>query len=72
VTGYPMVSPFMTRAFAAIGYRNIDEDHVTTPAQIGRALHAVLRPVARRALPPAAPVSLALYQCTAWTTTQSG
>jgi 2-polyprenyl-3-methyl-5-hydroxy-6-metoxy-1,4-benzoquinol methylase len=68
VTGYPMVSPFMTRAFAAIGYRNIDEDHVTTPSQISAALSSVLRPVARRALPPAAPVPLALYQCTAWTT----
>jgi hypothetical protein len=62
-----MVSPLMTRAFAAIGYRNIDEDHVTTPAQISAALSSVLRPVARRSLPPSAPVPLALYQCTSWT-----
>jgi 2-polyprenyl-3-methyl-5-hydroxy-6-metoxy-1,4-benzoquinol methylase len=67
VTGYPMVSPLMTQAFRAIGYRNIDEDHVTTPAAIARALSAVLRPVRRAAFPPAAPVRLALYQCSSWT-----
>jgi 2-polyprenyl-3-methyl-5-hydroxy-6-metoxy-1,4-benzoquinol methylase len=71
VTGYPMVSPLMTRAFAAIGYRNIDQDHVTTPARIAASLSSVLRPVARRALPPAAPVPVALYQCTTWTTQSS-
>lgn len=68
VTGYPMVNRLMTRAFAAIGYKSIDDDHVTTPAQIDAALRKVLRPVARRTLPPHAPVPLALYQCTAWTT----
>jgi hypothetical protein len=57
----------MTRAFAAIGYESIDEDHVTTPAQIDAALRRVLRPAARAAFPPAAPVNLALYQCTSWT-----
>ncbi len=67
ITGYPMVNRFMTQAFNAIGYKNIDDDHVTTPAEINAALGRVLRPVKRVALPPAAPVSLALYQCSAWT-----
>jgi hypothetical protein len=67
VTGYPMVSPLMTRAFEAIGYRGIDAHHVSPPARITAALGRVLRPKGRRAFPPAAPVDLALYQCTAWT-----
>ncbi|HEY0711426.1 MAG TPA: class I SAM-dependent methyltransferase [Polyangia bacterium] len=67
VTGYPMVSPLMTKAFAAIGYPNIDEDHVSPPARIAAALARVLQPKARAAFPPAAPVTLALYQCTSWT-----
>jgi SAM-dependent methyltransferase len=67
VTGYPMVNPLMTQAFRAIGYRAIDDDHVTTPARIGEALARVLAPVARAAFPPGAPTRLALYQCTAWT-----
>jgi 2-polyprenyl-3-methyl-5-hydroxy-6-metoxy-1,4-benzoquinol methylase len=66
ITGYPMVSPLMTRAFAAIGYPNIDEDHVSPPARIAAALARVLRPRGRAAFPPAAPVTMALYQCTAW------
>ena len=66
VTGYPMVSPLMTRAFALIGYPNIDEDHVSPPARIAAALGRVLRRRARAAFPPAAPTRLALYQCTAW------
>jgi 2-polyprenyl-3-methyl-5-hydroxy-6-metoxy-1,4-benzoquinol methylase len=67
VTGYPMVSPLMTRAFAAIGYPNIDEDHVSPPVRIVAALRRHLRPLARAAFPPAAPTRLALYQCTSWT-----
>jgi 2-polyprenyl-3-methyl-5-hydroxy-6-metoxy-1,4-benzoquinol methylase len=69
VTGYPMVSPFMTRAFSAIGFDNIDDHHVSTPAKIGDALGRVLRRVRRAAFPPAAPRDVALYQCTAWTKT---
>jgi hypothetical protein len=61
-----MVSAFMTRAFAAIGYPNIDEDHVSPPRRIAAALTKHLRPQARRAFPPMAPVDLALYQCTSW------
>jgi len=68
VAGYPMVSRLMTRAFAAIGYDRIDDHHVSPPVRIAGALGAVLKPVQRRAFPPAAPVPAALYQCTAWTT----
>lgn len=67
ITGYPMVNRLMTKAFAAIGYKTIDDDHVSPPAQIAAALGKVLRPVTRRAFPPGAPVAAALYQCSAWT-----
>jgi SAM-dependent methyltransferase len=67
VTGYPMVSPLMSRAFKAIGYSGIDDEHVSPPVRIAAALAKVLRPVARVAFPPASPVRAALYQCTAWT-----
>jgi 2-polyprenyl-3-methyl-5-hydroxy-6-metoxy-1,4-benzoquinol methylase len=67
VTGYPMVSPLMTRAFALIGYPGIDDDHVSPPTRITAALARVLQPLARAAFPPFAPTPLALYQCTAWT-----
>ena len=66
VTGYPMVSPLMSQAFALIGYANIDDDHVSPPVRIGAALAQVLRPLARAAFPPLAPTRLALYQCTSW------
>jgi hypothetical protein len=68
VTGYPMVSPLMTRAFELIGFQGIDDHHVSPPDRIAGALAEVLRPRGRRAFPPAAPVRAALYQCTAWTT----
>ncbi len=68
VTGYPMVSPLMTRAFALIGYDRIDDHHVSPPARIAAALGALLRPLRRAAFPPGAPVWAALYQCSAWTT----
>ncbi|HVR64574.1 MAG TPA: methyltransferase domain-containing protein [Polyangia bacterium] len=67
VTGYPMVSRLMTRAFELIGYHGIDDHHVSPPARISAALGRVLTPVARAAFPPGAPVALALYQCSAWT-----
>lgn len=66
VTGYPMVSPLMTRAFDLIGFRGIDDHHVSPPARIATALARVLRPLARVAFPPYAPVPAALYQCSAW------
>ena len=67
VCGYPMVNHLMTRAFEMIGYRHINDDHVSKPTQIAAALADVLRPVRRLAFPPATPVTAALYQCTAWT-----
>jgi hypothetical protein len=67
VTGYPMVSPLMSRAFDLIGYHGIDNHHVSQPTRISAALARVLQPRARVAFPPKAPVAAALYQCTAWT-----
>ena len=69
VAGYPMVSPLMCRAFAALGFAHIDDHHVSPPVRIAAALGAVLTPVERVAFPPGAPVGLALYQCSAWTKT---
>jgi 2-polyprenyl-3-methyl-5-hydroxy-6-metoxy-1,4-benzoquinol methylase len=67
VTGYPMVSRLMTHAFDLIGFRGIDNHHVSPPARIAAALGRVLIPVERVAFPPLAPVAAALYQCSAWT-----
>lgn len=67
VTGYPMVSRFMTRAFEAIGFHGIDDHHVSPPARIAAALGRALTPVKRVAFPPAAPIPAALYQCASWT-----
>jgi SAM-dependent methyltransferase len=66
VAGYPMVNGFMTKLFRSIGFGDIDAHHVTAPVTIDRALRRVLHPVRRKALPPSAPVPLALYQCTSW------
>jgi len=66
VAGYPMVNPLMASLFRAIGFGNIEDHHVTAPATIDKALRRVLRRGKRKALPALAPVSLALYQCTAW------
>ena len=67
ITGYPMVSPMMTRAFAMIGFSGIDDHHVSPPDKIAGALSRVLKQQRRAAFPPAFPVRAALYQCTAWT-----
>jgi SAM-dependent methyltransferase len=67
VCGYPMVSRMMSRAFSLIGFKGIDQHHVSAPAKIATALTAELKPIGRAAFPPAAPVAAALYQCTAWT-----
>jgi SAM-dependent methyltransferase len=67
VTGYPMVSPLMTRAFDLIGFKDIADHHVSTPSIISGALSRVLAVGRRSAFPPAAPRDLALYQCTSWT-----
>jgi SAM-dependent methyltransferase len=67
VAGYPMVHAVMNHAFSLIGFNDITEHHVSTPAVITAALSRVLQPVARAAFPPLAPVGAALYQCSAWT-----
>ena len=67
VTGYPMVSPLMTRAFDLIGFKGIDNHHVSPPARIAAALGRALKPARRVAFPPGAPVRAALYQCASWT-----
>ena len=62
VTGYPMVSPLMTRAFSLLGFEGIDNHHVSRPradrgragqrAQTGQARGLPSRqPHRRRALP---------------------
>jgi SAM-dependent methyltransferase len=66
VTGYPAVSPLMSKAFELIGFPGIDNHHVSPPAKIAAALSHVLKPVRRAAFPPATPVRVALYQCTSW------
>jgi 2-polyprenyl-3-methyl-5-hydroxy-6-metoxy-1,4-benzoquinol methylase len=66
IVGYPMVNPFMSRAFNAIGFNAIDDHHITTPIQIERSLSRVLRLDRRTTFPPFCPPSLALYQCTSW------
>lgn len=66
VAGYPMVNGMMAGFFRTIGFRNIEAHHVASPPAIDRALRRVLRPVARKAIPPLAPVPAALYQCAAW------
>jgi SAM-dependent methyltransferase len=66
ITGYPMVSALMTRAFEVIGYKGIDDDHVAPPVQINAALSRVLTPVQRVAFPPKATIRTALYQCSSW------
>jgi hypothetical protein len=71
ITGYPMVSPLMTRAFSLIGFKGIDDHHVSPPAKIAAALGRVLTQGKRLAFPPAAPVGVALYQCAAWTRPRS-
>lgn len=67
LTGYPMVSPLMSLAFQTIGFRGIDNHHVSPPTRIAAALTRVLTPERRAAFPPHAPTRAALYQCTSWT-----
>lgn len=67
VTGYPMVSPLMSRLFSLIGFSGIDEHHVSPPARIHAALTDELTLRARVAFPLHAPIPAALYQCSAWT-----
>jgi SAM-dependent methyltransferase len=63
LVGMPAVNSFMEVAFRAIGFRNIDHHHVTTPAQVWDILRG--RPerweASRRQLPAGAPFGTALY-----------
>ena len=68
VAGYPMVNRFMATCFRTLGFGNIEDHHITTPAQITAALGKRLRSVGRVSLPMFAPQSLSLYECTSWTT----
>jgi hypothetical protein len=61
-----MVNRLMAGFFRAIGFADIEAHHVTAPVAIDRALRRILRPVARRSIPPLAPIPIALYQCTSW------
>lgn len=66
VAGYPMVNRLMTFLFRTLGFADIDAHHVAVPRAIDRALRQVLRPTGRKAIPPFAPIGMALYQCTSW------
>ena len=66
ILGYPMVNRLMTQAFRAIGYRGIDHDHVSSPQDIEKAFSEHFEKTDKHALPPGAPTSWALYQCSAW------
>jgi 2-polyprenyl-3-methyl-5-hydroxy-6-metoxy-1,4-benzoquinol methylase len=66
IAGYPMVNGLMAGLFRMIGFGTIENHHVTAPATIHKALGKLLRLDQRVSLPPLAPVSAALYQCTAW------
>jgi SAM-dependent methyltransferase len=63
ILGMPAVNRFMEFAFHAIGFKGINDHHITTPGQVFRL--ASVDPghwqVKRRALPAAAPFDLALY-----------
>jgi SAM-dependent methyltransferase len=67
VAGYPMVNHAMSRAFDVIGFKGIDDHHVSAPAKIEASLRKVMKPKGRTAFPPLSPVPLALYQASAWT-----
>ena len=63
IIGMPAVNRFMEYAFNAIGFRNIDDHHVTPPSLVWRLIES--RPdrwsFARRSLPEGVPLGTALY-----------
>jgi SAM-dependent methyltransferase len=63
VLGYPRVDRLMGALFRAIGFRGIEEHHVSDPAAIEAALGRVLRLDARRPWPRA---PLPLYYVSRW------
>jgi len=63
VIGMPAVNKLMEYAFRALGFKGIEDHHVTTPSEVWRLISA--RPTTwkarRRAMPSCTPLSLALY-----------
>ena len=61
--GMPAVNSFMEVAFRAIGFRNIDHHHVTTPSQVWELIRGqgARWEWSSRKLPAAAPFGAALY-----------
>jgi len=59
----PAVNSFMEVAFRAIGFRNIDHHHVTTPAEVWEIIQGqgARWESSSRRLPAAAPFWAALY-----------
>jgi ubiquinone/menaquinone biosynthesis C-methylase UbiE len=63
VVGMPAVNRFMEYAFQAIGFKGIEDHHITTPGQVLRLVTSDRQhwQVKRRALPAGVPFDLALY-----------
>jgi ubiquinone/menaquinone biosynthesis C-methylase UbiE len=63
ILGMPAVNRFMEYAFTAIGFRGIEDHHITTPAHVWSLIKAEPHRwhADRRALPGGLPVRLALY-----------
>jgi SAM-dependent methyltransferase len=61
--GMPAVNRFMEFAFQAIGFRGIEDHHITTPGQVWRLLRTLAGgiPPARRSLPGGVPLAAGLY-----------
>jgi ubiquinone/menaquinone biosynthesis C-methylase UbiE len=64
IIGMPAVNRLMEYAFTAIGFRGIEDHHVTTPGQVWSLIKSQPQRwhAQRRSLPRGAPVELALYQ----------
>jgi SAM-dependent methyltransferase len=69
IIGMPAVNRFMEYAFQAIGFKGIEDHHITSPGQVWRLIQS--QPdhwsAQRRALPGAAPFDAALYHTFALT-----
>lgn len=61
--GMPAVNRFMEYAFQAIGFKGIEDHHITTPGQVWRLVSAQSERwrAARRQLPAGVPFGAALY-----------
>jgi SAM-dependent methyltransferase len=63
IVGMPAVNRFMEYAFQAIGFKGIEDHHITTPAQVLSILRTDVSHwrLNRRALPSGVPFDLAVY-----------